>query len=173
MRKVVNLETLEFSSYSQRIAARLIDNILCFGLIYLFLSLSDINIDFTDPQAFYDSLGSWVLFLPLFYLAYEVPVTASRGMTIGKRIMGICVVRTDGLIGIGLDRALIRFCVPMLAGLIPVIGLLVYLGAQLWFFYDPQRQNIADKAARTFVVRVPKDLRTPYHNSQNDDVIDI
>ena len=172
MRKQVNLETLEFSSYPQRIAARLIDNVLCFFLVVLFLKLAKIEIDFTNTRKTIESLGAWTIYISMFYLAYEVPVTASRGMTIGKRLMGICVVRTDGLIGIGLDRALIRFCTPPLIFLVPLIGPMLYLGAQFWFFYDPQRQNIADKAARTFVVRIPKDLRNPIVDS-NDDVIDI
>lgn len=157
MRTVLEIDKVEFSSYPQRIAARLFDNILTTLLFLAFLALNGehltLNTDKLDP---YLGVGNLIWFLPLFSLAYEVPTMAMSGVTLGKRLLGICVVRTDGLIGIGLDRALIRYLTPLALAVIPFVGLFAYIGGQAWFFFDPRRQNVPDKAARTFVIRIPR-----------------
>jgi uncharacterized RDD family membrane protein YckC len=157
MRQVIDVSQVEYASYPQRVFARLLDLLILTGMLLAFIEFAGDGIpsDPADIQADL-GLGPLVWFLPLLYMAYEVPTTAARGVTLGKRIMGICVVRTDGEIGIGLDRALIRFCVPMVIGWIPIIGIFLSFGSQAWFFFDPNRQNVPDKAARTFVIRAPK-----------------
>jgi uncharacterized RDD family membrane protein YckC len=88
-------------------------------------------------------------------LLYEVPSTAIFGQTFGKRIMKIRVVRIESGAVPGGGRALLRFSVPLVAQQLPgIIGLLAYMVVQLWFLWDPRRQNIPDKVARTLVVKV-------------------
>lgn len=155
-RITLDLDKVEFASFPQRIGARICDSIIVGGLFVAFVYLLGkhfvIDPEKIDPQL---GIGSLIYYFPLFAFAYEVPLMASRGLTIGKRIFGICVVRTDGLIGIGLDRAFIRFIVPQLIGILPRIGVFIQIAAQVWFLFDPNRQNVADKAAKTFVIRIP------------------
>ena len=157
MRVTIDVSTVESASFPQRILARMIDNIIVFLLFLAFLSLVGQHLDLDskhiDPNL---GIGNLIWFLPLFYLGYEVPTLAMNGLTLGKRIMGICVVRTDGLIGIGLDRALLRVVIPMVLSFLFIVGPILYLGAQTWFFFDPNRQNVPDKIARTFVIRIPR-----------------
>ena len=155
-RITLNLDKVEFASFPQRIGARICDSFIVAGIFVAFVySLGKHFV--IDPNNLDPSLGIGNLFyyLPLFAFAYEVPLMSSRGLTIGKRIFGLCVVRTDGLIGIGLDRALIRFAVPQFIGIVPLIGVFFQMAAQVWYLFDPNRQNVADKAARTFVIRIP------------------
>ncbi len=157
MRVTLDIGTVEYSSYPQRIAARVFDNFVTTLMFIAFLALNGehltFKIDNPDP---YLGVGNLIWFLPIFSLAYEVPTMAMSGVTLGKRLFGICVVRTDGLIGIGLDRAIIRYLTPLGLAMIPVVGPFTFLGGQGWFFFDPHRQNVPDKAARTYVIRIPK-----------------
>ena len=121
-------------------------------LFAIFMSIAGFELDKNAGLTGDIGLGLWVWFLPILYLAYELPGTASRGQTLGKRIMGILIVRTDGQTGIGFDRALLRFSTLLVSAFIPFVGILA-LG---WFVFDPQRQNLPDKVSRTFVVRVPE-----------------
>ena len=152
MRKTIDLSSVEFASFSQRIAARLIDIVLVSFLFAAFLSLAGIEVDSNAGINSDLGLGIWVWFLPVVYLGYELPGTSNRGQTLGKRITGILIVRTDGITGIGFDRAITRFLTMIVCTFIPFVGILA-LG---WYVFDPKRQNVPDKVARTFVVRVPQ-----------------
>src|SRR4051794_11730401 len=110
-RITIDLDKVEFASFPKRIGARLLDSFIVGILLFVFLDLSNMNIDFQKNISSKDLL-TISLYAIAFSLAYEVPILASRGLTIGKRAFGICVVRTDGQIGIGLDRALTRAIVP-------------------------------------------------------------
>lgn len=155
-RITLDLDKVEYASYPQRIGARIFDSILVAalftGFVYGLGRHFVIDQNNIDPTL---GIGNLIYYFPLFAIAYEVPLMATRGLTIGKRLFGICVVRTNGLIGIGLDKAIIRFLVPQGIGLIPFAGVFMQLGAQAWFLFDPNRQNIPDKAAQTFVIRIP------------------
>lgn len=156
-RKIVDLEKVEFASFPKRIGARIFDSFIVGGLLFAFLSLT--GIDILDENIPTSTILLVSLYALMFSLAYEVPTLASRGMTIGKRIFGICVVRTDGLIGIGFDRAIIRTIIPNALTMIPLVGGLLGLGSQIWCFFDPKRQNFPDKIAQTFVISIPKSFQ--------------
>ena len=138
VRKVIDLGSVEFASFPQRVLARFLDIIFVSLLFAIFMSIAGFELDKNAGLTGDIGLGLWVWFLPILYLAYELPGTASRGQTLGKRIMGILIVRTDGQTGV--------------SAFIPFVGILA-LG---WFVFDPQRQNLPDKVSRTFVVRVPE-----------------
>lgn len=157
MRRVIDIADVEFASYPQRIAARLIDAFIVSLLFTAFISIAGLEIN-TEAGFTGDlGLGIWIWFLPVLYLGYEIPGTAQRGQTLGKQMMGICIVRTDGEIGIGLDRALNRFLILIALLMIPFIGVL----GNAWYLFDSKRQNLPDKAARTFVIRTPHKERVP------------
>lgn len=156
MRRTIDLETVEFASTPQRIAARLLDIVIVSFLFALFLSLTGLEVNTEAGLTGDMGLGAWVWFLPVLYLAYELPGTSYRGQTLGKRLMGILIVRKDGLTGLGFDRALTRFLAIMISAFIPFAGILA-LG---WFVFDPTRQNLPDKVAKTFVIRTPKGFFT-------------
>lgn len=85
---------------------------------------------------------------------YEVPSTAIWGQTLGKRLARIQVVRIESNAAPGIGRALLRFLTVYVAGVLPIVGIPLSLIVQLWFLWDPRRQNIPDKVARTLVVKV-------------------
>lgn len=89
-------------------------------------------------------------------LCYLVPSTAITGRTLGMFLRGVAVVRVDGSPATW-GAALARFVVPvMLATALAQIGLLLGLAAVLWWFWDPNRQGLHDRLARTLVVARPR-----------------
>lgn len=77
---------------------------------------------------------------------------ATRGQTIGKRIVGIRVSRSDGS-AVGFFRYLILRALPInLATRIPVVGLLLFFVDALMVFNRPRR-CLHDYIADTIVVR--------------------
>ncbi len=77
---------------------------------------------------------------------------ARNGQTLGKQLVGIRVVRTDGA-PVGFWLGVLRTVVAQQL----LIGLTFYLYAvvdYLWPLRDPQNQALHDKIARTWVVRV-------------------
>lgn len=154
IRTTVDLSEVEFASYPQRIAARIIDAAIVSLFFALFVSLAGFEVDTSTGITGDLGLGAWIWFLPVVYIGYEIPAIAARGQTLGKRIMGIIIVRTDGETGIGLDRSLSRFISILILSFVPFVGFL----ANGWYLFDPKRQNIPDKIARTFVIRIPDGL---------------
>jgi uncharacterized RDD family membrane protein YckC len=75
------------------------------------------------------------------------------GQTLGKRALGTIVVRADTRGPVSGGAACGRAAVYALPPLVPTIGGLFGLLNQLWLLWDPQRQCLHDKAARTIVVR--------------------
>lgn len=170
MRKVLDLSEVEYASFPQRIGGGVLDFFFVVFLFSVFLSVTGADV---DPKEIENAksltsiagIDGWILALPVLYLAYCVPSLSLNGVTLGKRIMGINVVRTDGKIGIGLDRALLREVIPLLVLIIPLINFL-FLIMIFWFFVDPQRQNIPDKIAKTYVIRTPQGLYSDNADTQ-------
>ncbi|KGQ19108.1 RDD domain containing protein [Lysobacter dokdonensis DS-58] len=92
-------------------------------------------------------IGVLALFVVNIMLLYKY------GQTIGKRWLGIRIVRTDGTrAGLGRIIALRQF-VPGLIGAIPLVGPLFSLADPLFIFAD-DRRTLHDKIADTIVVDV-------------------
>ena len=96
-------------------------------------------------------------------LAYYTLTIGISGQTIGGRIVGIRVIRTDGrsltmsgaliraLVGVGLYNAL-----SIMGGFVPAVSFLsfiLFLLGYLWMLWDSQKQTWHDKAASSIVVR--------------------
>jgi len=77
----------------------------------------------------------------------DVYLPATRGYSIGKKLLGLRIYTVDGQSPIGMGKALIRFL-----GRIPS-GMCLYLG-YLWALFDDRRQTWHDKFAGTIVVRM-------------------
>jgi uncharacterized RDD family membrane protein YckC len=77
----------------------------------------------------------------------DVYLPATRGYSIGKKLLGLRIYTVDGQSPIGMGKALIRFL-----GRIPS-GMCLYLG-YLWALFDDRRQTWHDKFAGTLVVRM-------------------
>jgi uncharacterized RDD family membrane protein YckC len=108
-----------------------------------------------SPEA---SRLNWIILLLTIglWFAYEVPATANSGQTLGKRIMGIRVIRIvdDGALSFG--QSIRRWLILMLPSpaVSAVCGLPLQLADLLWCTWDkPARQCLHDKAVTSIVVR--------------------
>jgi uncharacterized RDD family membrane protein YckC len=94
------------------------------------------------------SLGSALLFG-----LYTVILTRLRGQTVGKMAVGVKVVqRADGSLP-SWGASIARWALPAAAGLLPWLGGLGVLLIYLWMLWDPNRQGLHDKLAKTVVIR--------------------
>ncbi len=82
---------------------------------------------------------------------YYVVFHATMGQTLGKMLVGVKVVRTDGE-DIGWSHAIKRALINPIVQIVPVIGGLIALLNGLWPLWDEKRQTIGDKIAGTMVV---------------------
>ena len=120
-----------------RLAAFVLDQ-LTFGLPYFVLNAFVLHM--TNPML--QRAGGGLIATLYFTILWS---SIGGGRTVGMRILGLKVVRTDGS-ELGIGRAFLRN-----VGLIVSIAPL-FIGA-LWVLWDPRRQSWADKIADTFVVR--------------------
>jgi uncharacterized RDD family membrane protein YckC len=99
-----------------------------------------------------------VLITVALWLAYEVPSVANTGQTLGKRVLGIRVVRVEEPGPIGFGRSLRRWNtlgLPTLLWPCCGIGFVLQFVDALYLLADrPLMQSLHDKSARTVVVRV-------------------
>jgi uncharacterized RDD family membrane protein YckC len=97
------------------------------------------------------------------WFAYEVPGSANSGQTLGKRLLGIKVVRLESDERLGFGRAFRRWGrlgLPTLLWYCCGVGFLLQVIDCLFVTIDrPLRQALHDKAANTVVVRVPRRSR--------------
>jgi uncharacterized RDD family membrane protein YckC len=75
------------------------------------------------------------------------------GQTIGKRVMGTKVVTADTRAPVSGQAAGTRAAVYALVPAVPSVGALFALINEAWLLWDPRRQCLHDKAARTVVVK--------------------
>jgi uncharacterized RDD family membrane protein YckC len=94
---------------------------------------------------------SAIAFLALF--AYTLMLLSREGQTIGKRVIGIRVVRTDGERAGLLRLICLRYFLPGLVGAIPYVGWAFTLANLLWIFGE-ERRCLHDHFADTMVVNV-------------------
>jgi uncharacterized RDD family membrane protein YckC len=107
----------------------------------------------------------WIMLIvaTLLWLLYEAPSTASRGQTLGKRIMRIKVIKLDDTKPLGFGLAFRRWArlglwTPFWGCL--GLGALFQLIDSVSPLFDQQlRQALHDKTVRTVVVALPPDNR--------------
>ncbi|GCE22719.1 RDD family protein [Dictyobacter kobayashii] len=82
----------------------------------------------------------------ILYFLYFIILEATMGATLGKKILGLRVVRQDGA-PISWSESLIR-------NLLRIIdGLFAYLLGAIFIWTSPLKQRLGDKAAHTLVVK--------------------
>lgn len=136
-----------------RLGAVLIDGVIAAVLFGLLAWLTPINIFVPDP-----SQGIWLAMLRnalagfVFFVLVNGYLLATRGQTVGKMLLKIRIVRSDGsrasfgrLVGL-------RFIVNTLLTLVPVVGGVYALVDALFIFREPRR-CVHDLIADTVVVQ--------------------
>ena len=134
---------LEFAGLGVRFVARLVDWIIIFAaptLVFVVLGVA------TQNGLFVVITLLWWAVVENFYYIYFHHKT---GQTIGKRLFGIRVVKTDGACLSWGDSFTRWFGYAL--GRIPL-----YLG-QIWIAIDEKNQGWHDKIANTYVMRVKKE----------------
>jgi uncharacterized RDD family membrane protein YckC len=99
--------------------------------------------DLTGLVIFVMLLGSIV------YLAYEVPLVAWTGQTLGKWLLGVCVRRLDGR-RLGWGRSLLRCLLPAVLVLVPPPPLWLPL-PYLWALVAWDHRGLHDRLAGSAV----------------------
>ena len=87
----------------------------------------------------------WILWVVLFF-GYYMYFWTKSGQTIGKQVLKIKVVTTDGQL-LDYQKAAIRVVGYWVSSLALGLGF-------LWVLWDPQQQGWHDKIAGTYVVKV-------------------
>lgn len=172
---------LALAGLGRRLVARLIDiavvfllNVLVNGwLAYQWWLEVEPIVRSGDPLAASEaaSARSGYLILTMLFLAtalwfaYEVPATGNSGQTLGKRLLGIKVVKLEDPTPLGFGRAFRRWSrlgmwTPLwnCAG-IGLLAQLIYTGSVL--FDQKLQQSLYDKAAGTVVVAAPPNQPQP------------
>ena len=84
-------------------------------------------------------LGHIIMFV------YVIGFWAWRGQTLGKMLMGVKIIKTDGS-PVGIGRAILRYIGYLVSYIIILIGYLMVA-------WDSKKQGLHDKIAGTYVVR--------------------
>ncbi len=141
------------ASRGTRLGAALIDVVIAMLAFGAMAMVTPFNIFVTDPSA-----GLW---LPMarntligfaFFLLFHGYLLATRGQTIGKMLLKIRIVRTDGSRASFARLVGLRFLVNSLLTLIPVAGPLYALIDAL-FIFRQERRCVHDLIADTVVVQ--------------------
>ena len=115
----------------------------------------------TPPESTLELLLLMCVVLTAVWFAYEVPATANSGQTLGKRLLGIKVVRVEADERLGFGRSLRRWSRLGLPTLLwplcwGLTALLQVIDCLFVIIDRPLRQALHDKGARTVVVQVPR-----------------
>ncbi len=148
----------------QRLLAVLINGLLAsvVGSPFYYAMFSGMNLSElgTNPNAvwamygrgFSSGLGLLGLALVLAFLAYQGYIYANTGQTLGKKWMGVRVVRSNGSKVDGARLIGLREIVPVLIAFIPCLGSIFSLVDPLCIFRSTQ-QTLHDQMADTIVVQ--------------------
>lgn len=116
--------------------ARVFDGLIVIGIIVF---LAGLNVFHRDIEL------ALVFAIPILY---ELGFIALSGDTPGKRVMSVEVIRADGVEPPGWFTSAVRIGVPAATLIIPFGPLIVWM----WLLFDPARQGVHDKLAKTYVV---------------------
>lgn len=151
---------VELASPGARLGARVLDWIIMLvGFIVLLVigvaSAVGLASDGDEQAALSLSaiVGTTLLFA-LIGVVYEVTLIATRGQTLGKMATNIKVIRADNGLVPGWGKAIGRWIIPVVLGIIPFVGWLLSLLVYVSLTWDRARQGWHDKAAGTLVIKV-------------------
>jgi len=140
----------------QRLAAVIVDSLVYFAVYLPVLAGAIISAagqqDSSDTPVALIIGGVVSLAGALGLVGYTIHLVIRNGQTIGKRALGIRVVRLDGS-PIGLGRSFwLRNFVPGLLGAVPFFGAIVSL-VDILMIFGEDRRCLHDKIADTKVIR--------------------
>lgn len=144
----------ELAGRGTRFGAAIIDGIIgALTVVPLFIGADLAALSANDFENAFSSTGVTLTgLLGLIVLAITIYLVHKNGQTIGKKILGIKVVRTD-FSRASLGRIFwLRNVVNGLPGLIPLVGNFYVLVDHL-FIFGERRQCLHDKIAGTVVVK--------------------
>ncbi|HJM82552.1 MAG TPA: RDD family protein [Nitrospinota bacterium] len=142
---------IDCASFSRRLFAYIFDNILAFSITFM-LSGFAVNYSSLDLQQvrildlLYIAIYTWLLH-NIVCLGYFTLTIGGWGLTVGKLIMGIKVIRKEKISEISYLIAFIRAFGYLVSSII------FYLGF-LWALVDRNHQTLHDKFASTVVVEI-------------------
>lgn len=148
----------------RRLLARLVDALVVLvvvALVWLLgwvadLATPGLSWEGRDDLAVGLDVGPQIALVPLLVgMAYEVSFVAGRGRTPGKSLVGIMVVDAHGRGFPSWGASFVRWALPALLGLVPIVGWLLGALAYAALLWDGRRQGWHDKAAGTLVVTAP------------------
>jgi uncharacterized RDD family membrane protein YckC len=165
-----------YAGFWQRLAAYIIDLlILGIPLVLLFLLVfwNDL-VDFVNSSTSdtFTPSGSIIATFGLFYVialvasgTYYTFTIALRGATLGMSALSIQVVDEQGqmpTVGRSFWRWGFTQLFQLATNFIPVVGGLVWLIDPLWMLWDPEKQTLHDKVAKTWVLqKLPEQTPLP------------
>ena len=146
-------QTVEQAGRGIRLGAALLDFLV--GLVVslpIVFSIATNPAWMEDPAAIFLSMGAFISMAgPIALLVVTIILVKRNGQTIGKKLVGIKVVRSDGSKA-SLGRIFwLRNIVNPIPSMIPLVGIVYGLVDHLFIFGD-KRQCLHDKIADTIVV---------------------
>ena len=156
-----NGEVRELASPGKRLVARIID-VVIIGIVVVFLTIVGVAGLLVGSETEEDALAAVALFVgfgglaffTVLLLIYEPTLIALKGQTLGKMAMSIMVVRAEDGEVPGWGKAIGRWILPGILGLIPIAGGLLVLLVYLSLLWDDRRQGWHDKMGTTVVIDV-------------------
>lgn len=132
-----------------RVGATLIDYLVFIPIAVIVLDRSGLANRSSIPVAAYNRSLLIVLGCEL---AYEWVLIGWLGQTLGDMAVGIKVASSSTYGVPGFARSAVRIGTIAVLSLVPVVGAVAVLLCYLWVLWDPARQGLHDKVARTVVL---------------------
>jgi len=149
----VSTEAYELGGRGVRLAAAVVDGLIMWGLMFVAMKFMPVKI---DPEAGLALIGWGLVAVQLFtvgaFLAVNGWFLATRGQTIGKMLLGLRIVRSDGAAASPGKVIGLRYGLCWLIALIPFVGGLFGLIDALMIF-RADRRCLHDLIADTIVVK--------------------
>ncbi len=138
----------EHAGFLPRFVSWIVDTIIL-GIVAWIISIPfGTNYGYSSTMGYdtgFNLGGIGTLLTVLVSLAYYVYMDGMRGATIGKQLMKLRVIGTNGAMPIGPVPGFIRWLIKT----IPILNLVSYI----WILFDAEKQGLHDKIANTFVVK--------------------
>lgn len=142
-------KTITVIGFGRRLAAILLDALLL-GVLGMFVAFAigmvGVFVDMYTPNRPLPLSSLIVICTLVFSVAYYVVAWSRTGQTIGKTMLGIKIVGTDGKPLSG-GQAFLRFIGYLVSGIVFALGF-------IWVLFDRKRQGWHDKISGSYVVDV-------------------
>ena len=141
--------TRNMASRWKRLGATLIETVIYMVIVGPIMLATGLG-QFETPQTFWQDVGSYLVFLPVF-LVLNGYLLFQRGQTIGKVVVKTRIVDQSGNIPSFRRLLGLRYIVIGIVSLIPIIGFFAALVNGVWIF-GKERRCLHDYIAGTWVV---------------------